>query len=151
MTGLFAFLSVLAGYGIILAVAGWFMCKAKLAGKKNILILILKNSADSVEYIMWDVFRLQSWNYRDFSFMVIDDKSEDDTLSILKAIRERHPFVLVSASVGKRFERMKRWQGENVRVLSVVGPEPPRLVRKRMVVLLNECRLGSEFQERSFM
>mgnify|MGYP000844588324 CR=1 FL=1 len=72
-----ALLSVIVGYFLILVAMVWSACKAKIEGDRLILILIFKNAGASVEAVMWDLFRLKSWDYQGLSFMVIDDKSDD--------------------------------------------------------------------------
>lgn len=138
------------GYFFILAASVWLNSKAALKGKKTILILVLKNCAETAEAIMWDLFRLKSWNYRDLSFLVIDDKSEDDTLCILQTLRRDYPFLLISASLGKRYERIKKLQGEKVRVLKVDGTQSPRLVRKKIIFLLNQYEHETELPLRKY-
>lgn len=138
MSWIIVLLSLIAGYFLSLAGTVCLKWKANLAGKKIILILIFRNSEESVEAIMWDLLRLKSWNYQDLSFMVIDDKSYDDTLLVLKNLRKRHSFLLISDSLGKRFERIMKLQGKKVLFLTINGSESPRLVRKRIVFLLNQ-------------
>jgi len=138
MLWVIALLSLIAGHFLVLAGTIWVKWKENLAGKKTILILIFRNSGESVEAIMWDLFRLKSWNYQGLSFLVTDDKSDDDTLPVLKTLQKKHPFLLVNSSLVKRFERIMRLQGKKVLVLNITGPESPRLVRKRIVYLLNQ-------------
>lgn len=146
MAWIIALLSLIAGYFLILAAIIWFGCKAKIDGDRWILILIFKNAEAAAEAVMWDLFRLKSWDYQGLNFMVIDDKSEDDTWSILKKMRHKYPFLLVSASPGKRLEQIIKCQGEKVRILRINGGECPKLVRKRIISLLNH----SDFDEESF-
>ncbi|MEL7568827.1 MAG: hypothetical protein AAGU27_28715 [Dehalobacterium sp.] len=139
MLWIIALLALIAGYFSVLAGTILIKWKENFAGKKMILILIFRNSEESVEAIMWDLFRLKSWNYQGLSFLVTDDKSYDDTLQVLKALQKKHPFLLVKYSLVKRFERIMRLQGKEVMVLNINGPESPRLVRRRIVCQINQC------------
>ncbi|MGI6685704.1 MAG: hypothetical protein ACOX47_09605 [Bacillota bacterium] len=138
MPWVIALLSFIAGYFLILAALVWSACQAKIEGDRLILILIFKDAEASVEAVMWDLFRLKSWNYQGLNFLVIDDKSQDDTLPILKKMRKRYPFILISTSYRKKVEQVIEGQGRRMRVLKVTGSECPRLVRKKILFLLNQ-------------
>jgi len=137
MPWIIALLSLIAGYFLVLGVMIWLKCKAKIDGSKLILVLVFKNAGATAEAVMWDLFRLQSWHYQELDFMVIDDKSEDDTLQILRILRRSYPFVLISTAFSRKFEQLIQTQGEKVRVLHITGPECPKLVRKKIICLLN--------------
>jgi len=136
MPWLIALISLVTGYFLILAAMVWSAYRTKIDGDRPVLVLIFKNAEASAEAVMWDLFRLKSWDYLGLSFLVIDDNSDDDTLLILKKMRKKYPFLLISAPCGKRFQLMLQGQGKKVRVLHVTGSECPRLVRKRMLYLL---------------
>ena len=122
----------------------WSAYKAKIEGDRMVLILIFKNAQVLVEAVMWDLFRLKSWYYQNVSIMVIDDKSDDDTFYILKKLQKRFSFILISASMGKSLEQILNRHGNNVGVISISGADNPRLVRKKIFLLLNRCYYEEE-------
>lgn len=150
MSWIIPLLILVIGYFIGLLGAAWVKGKRNIREKRAVLIMVFRNSGKSAEAIIWDLFRLKSWRYHDLNFIVVDDKSDDDTLLILKALQKKHPFILINSTEEKSFDQIMGYYGKGVPVLRVDGAESPSAVRKKIIFLLNQYYQETELFKRKY-
>ncbi|MDD2499144.1 MAG: hypothetical protein PHY90_13605, partial [Desulfitobacteriaceae bacterium] len=131
-----ALLASLAAYFLYLVHSIRLIGKAKKARRKIVLVLVLKDTADILESLMWDLFRLQSWSNFNFHLVVVDRESRDDTLVILKTFQRKNDFYLISSPSGRCLAMMRRLKG-NARIVELSGLDSVRSARKKILVALH--------------
>lgn len=130
------FTSLLCCLGLIFLAALFRMARTRGDKNKVTLVLILKNTGDVVEGVMWDLIRLQKWHSYVFDLIVIDDNSGDDNLKILKKLQKEYGFTLLSSSLCQAFQFIQKICGTRVEVVKVVGPESLKGIRKKILSTL---------------
>jgi len=149
MTWLSTLITVLVGYFFLLARSVWCLCRSKARTGKTTLVLTVKGGADFLEALMWDVFRLQSWENYHFDLLVIDSSPGAETSLILKSLRRKHYFSLIKFPSGAPF-RLGYYQTEyqKVKTYEITGREPLQAARRKIITLLHD-RQEDDYYARS--
>lgn len=142
MSWLCTLLAAMAGYFILIMLYILLLVKSKLAGNKVTLLLLVKDAERLVEAIVWDLFRLKSWSNYNFDFIVVECGSQDDTRTILNVLRRRHPFPLITIPAGIPRRPPGVLTRPNVKTVVVTGMDSPKMVRKKILFILNRSCYG---------
>lgn len=140
MSWLTALLTSLAVYFLYLVHYLRLIGKSKNARRNLFLVLVLKDTANIMEPVMWDLFRLQSWSNFNFRLLIVDQGSRDDTLMILKSFQRQNDFSLISSPAGRHLIIMRKLKG-NVRVVELNSLDSSRSARKKILAALHGSML----------
>jgi hypothetical protein len=138
MSWLFSAITFLAGYIVFLLRTVCHMWRMKKKSHKLCIIVRFKGGADIVEAVLWDLFRLQSWDNYDFDLLVIDGCFNKEVSLILKILHRKYHFVLVklTSCPASWFGGRDGYLG--IRLLEVTGEESLRVIRRKLIAILNE-------------